>query len=586
VKLKFPNTVSLKRKIMIPLTLALGALMCAFVFDVHRIQYKNITNDVERHLKSTRERFEERLDSDAKLISEVINMLSGARQIQSAWKTGNRAALLEATSPFLARLRIMYKATHLYFHAADRTNSLRVHNPDKYGDPINRYTMMEAEKTGRPSSGIELGPLGTFTLRVVHPWHVEGKLAGYIEIGKDINHIAGQLQGVLGLEIYVAIHKKHLVRREWEKGMRMLGLESDWDLFPSSVIVSRTLEVVPEIIGDFLSTEHHEPMKMATGLDVTIDGRIYHCGFIPLYDVGGTERGEIVVMFNVTDQVSWARSSILTIGVICVVVGIALFILFSMLLERVQRQLEGARLELVKSNEQLRREIGERRLAEKELRKSSKELHDLSRHLQSLKEEERTSIAREIHDELGQILTVLQIELSDLSIELPKDKTSLREKTESMSELINESIQSVQRISSNLRPPILDDLGIVSAIEWLAEDFQTRTEIKCAVTFNNEDIILDKDRSTAVFRIFQELLTNIARHANADTVKASLKKEKDRVMLVIKDNGRGINKEEISSPKSFGIIGMRERSHFVGGEVKISGVNGKGTTVTVTIPIS
>ena len=230
------------------------------------------------------------------------------------------------------------------------------------------------------------------------------------------------------------------------------------------------------------------------------------------------------------------------------------------------------------------RDITERKWAEEELRRSREQLRSLSTHLQSMRETERTLIAREIHDELGQSLTALKMDLSWLEKRLPNDQKLLLEKTQSMSDLIDMSIRTVQRISIELRPGMLDDLGLAAAMEWQAEEFQNRTGIRCDLTFHPEDIILDQDRSTAIFRIFQETLTNVARHAKATSVKVSLKETMDKLVLKVRDNGKGITEKQISSPKSFGLMGMRERAAHFGGVFKINGVPGRGTTVEVKIP--
>jgi signal transduction histidine kinase len=143
----------------------------------------------------------------------------------------------------------------------------------------------------------------------------------------------------------------------------------------------------------------------------------------------------------------------------------------------------------------------------------------------------------------------------------------------------------VKRISTELRPGVLDDLGLSAAIEWAGQEFEKRTEIKLEFTSRPKDIILDGDRSTAIFRIFQEALTNIVRHANATNARISLKQDGDRVVLRIRDNGKGIDKKQLSDPKAFGLIGMRERAMSKGGDVKISGTPGVGTTIIVSIPL-
>jgi len=232
------------------------------------------------------------------------------------------------------------------------------------------------------------------------------------------------------------------------------------------------------------------------------------------------------------------------------------------------------------------RDITKRKLAEEELKSSQEQLRNLADHLQSVREQERTSMAREIHDELGQALTALKMDISWLGKRLPKDQESLFEKTKSMSNLMDMTIKTVKRLSTELRPGILDDLGLIPAIEWQAEEFENRTGIRCKLGVVPEDIIVDPDRSTAIFRILQEALTNIARHAQATRVTMSLKEKDATVELKVRDNGKGITEEQISQPKSFGLVGIRERVHSCGGVVKIKGAPGKGTTITVSIPIN
>ncbi len=232
------------------------------------------------------------------------------------------------------------------------------------------------------------------------------------------------------------------------------------------------------------------------------------------------------------------------------------------------------------------RDITERKHTEEQLRASRQQLRSLSDHLQSVREEERTNLARDIHDELGQLLTALKIDLSRLAKEFPPDQESSLEKTRSMSKLVDMTIQKVKSISAELRPSLLDDFGLVAAMEWQVGEFQKLTGIRIEISIKPDDIVLDSDRSTVLFRIFQELLTNVARHADATKVKASLIEEADKIVLTLKDNGRGITNEQISNPRSFGLLGIRERVRSWQGEFKTSGIPSKGTTAVVIIPLA
>ena len=230
-------------------------------------------------------------------------------------------------------------------------------------------------------------------------------------------------------------------------------------------------------------------------------------------------------------------------------------------------------------------DITEGKKAEERLGKLNEELRNLSAHLESVRETDRARIAREIHDELGQALASLKMDVRWLADNLNNEQTQLRNLTVSMSKLIDVTVQSVKRICIELRPKLLDDIGLTGTVEWLTQEFEEATRIKCNISCRLNDESLNNNQATAIFRIFQEALTNIYRHSNATNVSITLKHLNHNVLLKVSDNGSGITQEQISSPKSFGLIGMRERIHYWGGDVKIVGVPKKGTTLTVKIPL-
>lgn len=212
------------------------------------------------------------------------------------------------------------------------------------------------------------------------------------------------------------------------------------------------------------------------------------------------------------------------------------------------------------------------------------QLQSLTAYLQLAREEERKLVAREIHDELGQALTTMKLELSLLKDEIVSDATAAIQRVQELTGNIDETIQAVKRIISTLRPRLLDDLGLPAAVEWQANDFQRHSGIICEMVVDPEEMEVDGEISTAVFRIFQEALTNVARHSGATRVTASLISSGNFLELQVRDNGRGISKKQIHDPKSFGLIGIRERVRQWNGSVDIDGEPNKGTTLTVRIP--
>jgi len=215
------------------------------------------------------------------------------------------------------------------------------------------------------------------------------------------------------------------------------------------------------------------------------------------------------------------------------------------------------------------------------LKESEDKLRRLAAHLISVREEERAHIAREIHDELGQVLTGIKMEVGWLAKRLHEPQ--LLEKTESMSRLIDSSVQTVRKIATGLRPEMLDDMGLIAAVAWQAKEFQKRTGIRCRTKLPPETK-MDLDISTTVFRIFQEILTNVARHARATRIDIELELTDEALRLEVTDNGVGIPDSDLNGRKSLGLLGMRERALLFGGEVSISGTPGQGTRVSVSIP--
>jgi len=220
-----------------------------------------------------------------------------------------------------------------------------------------------------------------------------------------------------------------------------------------------------------------------------------------------------------------------------------------------------------------------------ELYQKSADLRALTARVQSLQEEEQRRIAREIHDELGQSLTALKMDLVWLAGRLPPEAVSLRDRATAMSGLLDKLVQSVRELAARLRPEALDELGLGAAIRWQAREFQMRAGIRCHVEVPEDDLSIDQDRATAVFRIFQEMLTNVARHAAATRVEVILRKVGSELMLEVADDGRGIGDRVLRNPSSLGVLGMRERVAPFGGHLDIGPRTGRGTSAKVFIPI-
>jgi PAS domain S-box-containing protein len=355
----------IKIPLLLPLTLVILALLGAAIVSIYRLQQQHINNQTQMRIDKTQYMFQMELDEDAELLNGLVDFLEHDENIQNAWLVKDRDALLQCTMPVFKEICSKYRVTHFYFIDMDRVCFLRVHNPPRHGDYIDRFTMDHAVRQKKPTHGIELGPYGTFTLRVVRPWKIDGEPVGYIELGQEIEHIIPELRKVTGSKIFSVIEKSYLNRAKWEEGMRMIGHDRDWDQFEQFVVISSTKEEIPPNLNKIMERHHAKHGKFF--FDLSIGGRHFHNGLVPLFDAGGREVGEIVVMNDVTEKEASLRTSAAVLTTICVVIGGLLFTFFYFFIGRIERR-------IIKGRNDLTDEINERKKAEEQMLKTQAQL--------------------------------------------------------------------------------------------------------------------------------------------------------------------------------------------------------------------
>ena len=251
-----------------------------------------------------------------------------------------------------------------------------------------------------------------------------------------------------------------------------------------------------------------------------------------------------------------------------------------------EKLVESRTYDLTNINNHLKKEIEEHKSTQQILIDSKEKFRRLSNQIQSIREDEKSRIAKEVHDQLGQTLTALKIDIAQLEKNIPSELSELKSRTSSITNIVDETIKNVQQISMELRPPILDAFGICEAISWQANEYKKKLGMHFDLSCLQEHIDLEKDLQTALFRIFQESMTNVIRHANATQVQVGMNYDNKNLTFEVADNGIGLNKEDVKSPESLGLIGMRERVYPWGGQVEFKGLPGKGTKIIITIPLS
>jgi signal transduction histidine kinase len=285
----------------------------AVLWQKHRCVFERL----ETRLAILTQMFKAECEEEAELMCALTDFLERDPPIREAWLAGDREKLLACSLPRFEEFRSKHRVTHVCFHDLDGACFLRVHNPARFGDTIERHTLREAAKTGRSTQGMELGPFGTFTLRVVRPWQIDGQLAGYIELGKGIEGIPQELKEVLGAEIFLAIDKSHVERAKWGEGLRMTGQSGRWELADRYVFVNQTGEDLPPQIIHRLNTNH--PRRDGWEFDFSEGSTTYRCGVVPLVEADGHDVGSILSLLDITESVA-AQNRLLALLVGCGVV--------------------------------------------------------------------------------------------------------------------------------------------------------------------------------------------------------------------------------------------------------------------------
>jgi signal transduction histidine kinase len=350
----------IKLRIFVPLILGVAVLLGSFLVAFRKDQLQTSDRGVRRSAAVLQKFLLVEQEQNRDFMATALRALLNDERMAQAFRTRDREALLERAGPLQKTLSRQHKITHFYFHGPDRVNFLRVHHPEDHGDLINRFTLLEAERTGGMASGIERGPLGAFVLRVVMPWLDQGELLGYVELGMEFSEITRDLHGLLDVDFVVAIDKKLVNRAQWTKAADASAKKESWDQFADVVVIERTMPVLPEPIVNLLSSGR-EPK--ATARVVSWNGRVAQMILLHLEDAGGKGFGHLFVMRDVNDSFVQARQSMWLISFICLGVGAALLTFFYFFLGRVEKT-------LASQDATLRTEISERQRTNAELKRS------------------------------------------------------------------------------------------------------------------------------------------------------------------------------------------------------------------------
>lgn len=364
---------------MMLVTMAAIALLVSY-FNSQTQNQSLIHERIAETRKLSESMLEKGIQFDADALQAIAYSVARDERLADLFKSRNRAALLAYTQPLYKRLNEQFEITHFYFHLPDRVTFLRVHTPIRYGDLTDRQTALLAEKTGRMTSGVEMGPLGTLTLRVVYPWHDRsGQLIGYLELGKEIDHLVHDLQDLSGLNGYLLLHKSLLNEKLWSDGMAALGRQNNWADYPELVEPSGRHRQADEQITTLF--QNHFALHQVASPEVVIDGRSYQPVVVTVQDMNHRNVGDLIMLADVTFLRNAARHTLVAGLLMVLLSGIPILLFFNRQAKKLQAQLDNDERELnLRANTDeltglFNRRSFDRRLAE-ELLRSKRYEHD------------------------------------------------------------------------------------------------------------------------------------------------------------------------------------------------------------------
>jgi PAS domain S-box-containing protein len=430
----------IKNFILLPIFVAFLGLIVIATLLVYRFQRLHMEENVHANIESVQAITKSHVAGISQTLNGMLEFIKTDRRLLESWQRKNRDDIFREADLIFKNRLVEQQVTHFYLIDTDNVCFLRIHKPEFYGDTIERCTLEQSGETLQPTSGLELGPLGTLTLRAVHPWVVNSETVGYIEIGVEVDNMALKLKKILGSELIFTVSKKNLDRNRWREGNKAMGRNGDWDQFSGFVVISQTFPETPDELNGIL--KHGNWVKGERPINISYNARKYSGGFVPLADAGDNIIGDMIVLKDITSEARLLRAlliSMISLGL----TGTALIFFFYFFVDRIEKR-------LIRSHLSLTNEISERKRAQTDLQHA----HDhMENHVKSATNE----------------LTQLNIQLQQRVNDCEMAEESLRESEKKYSTLVEDSLTGVY---------IVQDGQIEFANEKFAEMFgYSRSEL-------------------------------------------------------------------------------------------------------------
>lgn len=639
-----PGNIRIRKAILLPLAFALLFLLVFAIFIAFFLQRHQFDGNVRHQLATIDQLFAATLSSEANHLGGYIDFMASDPELIRLFRSKKRGELATTAESIMNSIKGRHQVTHFYFHNLDRTCFLRVHKPDSYGDTIERFTLRQAVETGKPSWGLELGPFGTLTLRIVHPWRVDNTLIGYIELGREVEYIIPVMKEILGYDFFLLVNTRHLNRQMYEEGETISGRRSQWEEIPRHVIIGRTMDSLPPRIIDYIRLPHEEKEDLI--FKISHNGKKYRGGFSPLKEVSGREIGEIIAIRDYTNQVAQQQIFAILIFICMGVLGF-LFSLFyvyigkmekglvrmhtslteeianragmEMELQRHKTYLEESvaqrTAELTETNRRLQIEIAERRFAEESLQDAHDKLEE--------RVKERTEALEKTYDQLlhaeklsaiGKLSASIAHEFNNPIygirnvLEGIRKRQALDEKNMAMVELAIKECDRIAKLTRDLqsfnRPTsgIMAKVNIHEAIEDML--LLVKKEFKQKKITVERQFAPDLPTIRGVQDQIKQVILNILNNAGGaipeegGTITITTENRGSEIAVNFRDTGIGIKPEDMdkifepfftTKPTVKGTgLGLSVSYGIIkrhGGRFEVTSQPGKGSIFTILLPI-
>ncbi|MDH4203822.1 MAG: ATP-binding protein [Phycisphaerae bacterium] len=591
------SKIKLRQQVLIPLAAILAILTTIVVYTEQKVEYGRLRNQHLTNLHRVGWLLDKKFDDTAAVYEILTQQLCRDTSLQRDFLAGDRDKLLADAEARYQTFHHDYGVTHFYFHQPDKTCFLRLHQPSRFGDVIDRHTLATAIRQDKPFYGVELGPLGTLTLRYVRPWRADGKLIGYVEMGCEIDGIREEIKDEMGLDLAVLVEKQFLDHDDWQAGLKAVGRTENWDLLKGSVVAGKTLGEFPESCIDYIQQNCLLKTNCYDTPVFELEGKTYIVGHFVLMDAGAVRIGRVFVFSDITEPAAVIAQSSLFFGAMCLAAGVLMGIFLYFYIGQIERRLR-------ETHTQQKIEIMHRRFAEAQLR----EAKDRAEAANLAKSRFMANMSHELRTPMNAIIGFNELLKDEMLTDEQLDYVeTIHNSSAHLLTLIND-VLDISKIEAGKLEITTEPCSLKRLLDQVDGMMRQAAEAK-RLTFRIElDDMLPAEIITDAKHLYQCLINLVGNSVKFTSrghviIRASALRDTtvSYVRFEVEDTGIGIPKDkqkivfesfqqaDTSTSRKYGGTGLglsisRQLIELMGGTLTLSSEEGQGSTFTIMLP--